>query len=47
VKAALLPDYHAPLEIVERADPEPTGRSNLVVRIGVLAARPTCMRSMA
>jgi NAD+-dependent secondary alcohol dehydrogenase Adh1 len=34
VKAALLSDYHARLELVERPDPEPRGPRDVVVRIG-------------
>jgi NAD+-dependent secondary alcohol dehydrogenase Adh1 len=34
VKAALLRDYHAPLELVERPEPEPVGRRDVVVRVG-------------
>jgi NAD+-dependent secondary alcohol dehydrogenase Adh1 len=34
VKAALLNDYHRPLELVERPVPEPAGRRDVVVRIG-------------
>src|SRR3990172_10650819 len=34
VKAALLRDYHRPLELVERPEPEPDGPRSVVVRIG-------------
>jgi NAD+-dependent secondary alcohol dehydrogenase Adh1 len=34
VKAALLSDYHARLELVERPDPEPRGSRDVVVRVG-------------
>jgi NAD+-dependent secondary alcohol dehydrogenase Adh1 len=34
VKAALLRDYHRPLELVERSEPEPTAPGDVVVRIG-------------
>ena len=34
MKAALLSDYHARLELVERPDPEPRGPRDVVVRIG-------------
>jgi NAD+-dependent secondary alcohol dehydrogenase Adh1 len=34
VKAALLSDYHARLELVEHPDPEPVGSRDVVVRIG-------------
>jgi NAD+-dependent secondary alcohol dehydrogenase Adh1 len=34
VKAALLNEYHRPLELVERPEPEPTGPRSVVVRIG-------------
>ena len=34
MKAALLSEYHRPLEIVERPEPEPVGSRDVVVRIG-------------
>jgi len=34
VKAALLSEYHCPLELVERPEPEPDGPRSVVVRIG-------------
>ena len=34
MKAALLPDYHRPLELVERAQPEPLAARDVVVRVG-------------
>ncbi len=34
MKAALLSDYHAPLVLVERPEPEPVGPRDVVVRIG-------------
>ena len=34
MRAALLSSYHAPLEFVERPDPEPDGARSVVVRIG-------------
>jgi len=34
VKAALLHEYHRPLELVERPEPEPSGPRSVVVRIG-------------
>ncbi|HTR33380.1 MAG TPA: NAD(P)-dependent alcohol dehydrogenase [Gaiellaceae bacterium] len=34
MKAALLRDYHRPLELVERAEPEPLGSRDVVVRVG-------------
>jgi NAD+-dependent secondary alcohol dehydrogenase Adh1 len=34
MRAALLSSYHAPLEFVERPDPEPGGARSVVVRIG-------------
>jgi NAD+-dependent secondary alcohol dehydrogenase Adh1 len=34
MKAALLAEYHRPLELVERPEPEPVGRRDVVVRIG-------------
>jgi NAD+-dependent secondary alcohol dehydrogenase Adh1 len=34
MKAALLREYHRPLELVERAEPEPSGPRNVVVKIG-------------
>ena len=34
MKAALLRDYHRPLELVERPEPEPDGPRSVVVRIG-------------
>jgi NAD+-dependent secondary alcohol dehydrogenase Adh1 len=34
VKAALLREYHAPLELVERPDPEPDGARSVVVKVG-------------
>jgi D-arabinose 1-dehydrogenase-like Zn-dependent alcohol dehydrogenase len=34
VKAALLSEYHRPLELVERAVPEPAGWRDVVVRVG-------------
>ena len=34
MKAALLSDYHARLELVEHPDPEPVGSRDVVVRIG-------------
>ena len=34
VRAALLREYHRPLELVERPEPEPTGPRSVVVRIG-------------
>ena len=34
MKAALLSDYHARLELVERPDPEPVRRRDVVVRVG-------------
>jgi len=34
VKAALLSEYHRPLELVERPEPEPRGSRDVVVRVG-------------
>jgi len=34
VRAALLREYHRPLELIERPDPEPTGPRSVVVKIG-------------
>jgi NAD+-dependent secondary alcohol dehydrogenase Adh1 len=34
VRAALLREYHRPLELVERPEPEPSGPRSVVVRIG-------------
>jgi NAD+-dependent secondary alcohol dehydrogenase Adh1 len=34
VKAALLAEYHRPLELVERPEPEPQGPRDVVVRVG-------------
>jgi NAD+-dependent secondary alcohol dehydrogenase Adh1 len=34
MKAALMREYHAPLELVERPDPEPEGARSVVVRVG-------------
>jgi NAD+-dependent secondary alcohol dehydrogenase Adh1 len=34
VRAALLGEYHRPLELVERPEPEPSGPRSVVVRIG-------------
>ena len=34
MRAALLSSYHAPLELVERPEPEPDGARSVVVRIG-------------
>jgi NAD+-dependent secondary alcohol dehydrogenase Adh1 len=34
VRAALLHEYHRPLELVERPEPEPSGPRSVVVRIG-------------
>jgi NAD+-dependent secondary alcohol dehydrogenase Adh1 len=34
VKAALMREYHRPLEFVDRPVPEPTGRADVLVRIG-------------
>ena len=34
MKAAVLREYHRPLEFVDRAEPEPIGRRDVVVRIG-------------
>jgi NAD+-dependent secondary alcohol dehydrogenase Adh1 len=34
MRAALLAEYHRPLELVERPEPEPTGPRDVVVRIG-------------
>ncbi len=34
MRAALLREYHAPLELVERPEPEPDGSRSVVVRIG-------------
>ena len=34
MKAALLGEYHRPLELVERPEPEPAGARDVVVRIG-------------
>jgi NAD+-dependent secondary alcohol dehydrogenase Adh1 len=33
VRAALLSEYHRPLELIERPDPEPAGRRSVVVKI--------------
>ncbi len=34
MRAALLSEYHRPLELIERPEPEPTGARSVVVRIG-------------
>jgi NAD+-dependent secondary alcohol dehydrogenase Adh1 len=34
MRAALLREYHRPLELIERPEPEPTGPRDVVVRIG-------------
>ena len=34
MKAALLAEYHRPLELVERPEPEPAGPRDVVVRVG-------------
>jgi NAD+-dependent secondary alcohol dehydrogenase Adh1 len=34
MKAALLREYHRPLELVERTEPEPAGHRDVVIRIG-------------
>jgi NAD+-dependent secondary alcohol dehydrogenase Adh1 len=34
MKAALLSEYHRPLELVERPEPEPSGPRSVVVRVG-------------
>ncbi len=34
MKAALLAEYHRPLDLVERAEPEPKGARDVVVRVG-------------
>ena len=34
MRAALLSDYHKPLELVERPEPEPVALRDVVVRIG-------------
>ena len=34
MRAALLREYHRPLELVERPEPEPTGSRSVVVRVG-------------
>jgi hypothetical protein len=34
VRAALLREYHRPLELIERAEPEPIAARDVVVRIG-------------
>lgn len=34
MKAALLRDYHRPLELVDRPDPEPQGARDVVVKVG-------------
>ena len=34
MKAALLGEYHRPLELVERPEPEPRGPRDVVVRVG-------------
>jgi NAD+-dependent secondary alcohol dehydrogenase Adh1 len=34
MRAALLSEYHRPLELVERAEPEPSGARSVVVRVG-------------
>ena len=33
MRAALLSEYHTPLELIERPDPEPTGARSVVVKI--------------
>ena len=49
VKAALLSEYHRPLELVERPEPEPVGaaRRRRPDRRRRASARPTCTRSTA
>jgi NAD+-dependent secondary alcohol dehydrogenase Adh1 len=34
MKAALLSEYHRPLELVERSEPEPSGPRSVVIRVG-------------
>ena len=46
MKAALLAEYHQPLELVERSVPEPAGVRDVVIKSAAPAsARPTCTRS--
>ena len=46
VRAALLREYHRPLELVERPEPDPSRRGTSSSASGARAcARPTCTRS--
>jgi NAD+-dependent secondary alcohol dehydrogenase Adh1 len=46
VKAALLSEYHRPLELVERPEPEPSGARSVVVRIGGAGVCATDLHSI-
>ena len=46
MKAALLHEYHRPLELVERPEPEPTGPRSVVVRIGGAGACATDLHAI-
>jgi NAD+-dependent secondary alcohol dehydrogenase Adh1 len=46
VKAALLTEYHRPLELVERPEPEPRGPRDVVVRVGGAGVCQTDLHSI-
>ena len=46
MKAALLSEYHRPLELIDRAEPEPAGARDVVVRIGGAGVCATDLHSI-